>query len=353
MTPRTSREIAELVGGRLAGNADLMVTGVASLQEAQPADLSFLGNDRYKGQVTPSAAGVVLVPESFPEPVPAGRAWIFCANPSAAFSKVVMLFAPPTVTYPPGIHPLAAVDPAARIPASAHVGPFAVIEADAVIGERTVIGAHVFIGRETRIGADCLIYPMVAIRERCVVGDRVIIHIGTTIGSDGFGYITGPQGHTKIPQTGIVQLDDDVELGAQVAVDRARFGKTWIKRGAKIDNLVQIAHNVVIGEFSLVIAQVGIAGSTRLGRGVTLAGQAGLAGHIEIGDGAIMMAQSGTDKDIPAKAIMMGSPAVDRKEFARNQFNLHRIGKLADTVKVLQQEVAELKARLAERDNRR
>ena len=349
MTPRTSSDIAVLVGGRLAGNGKIEVTGVASLQEAQPEDLSFLGNDRYRSQVVPSAAGVVLVPESFTEPIPPNRAWIHCANPSDAFSKVVTLFAPPPVAYVPGIHPQAVVHPSAHVPPSAHVGPCAVIEESAVIGERTVIGANAYIGRETRIGADCLIYPLVAIRERCRLGDRVIIHLGTTVGSDGFGYIPGPQGHTKIPQVGIVQIDDDVEIGAQVAIDRARFGKTWIKRGVKIDNLVQIAHNVIIGEFSFVVAQVGIAGSTRLGRGVTVAGQVGLAGHIEIGDGAVLMAQSGTDKDIPAKAIMMGSPAVDRKEFARNQFNLHRIGKLAATVKVLQQEVAELKAKFEAR----
>jgi len=171
----------------------------------------------------------------------------------------------------------------------------------------------------------------------------VIIHSGTVIGSDGFGYIPGVSGHTKIPQVGIVQIDDDVEIGAQVAVDRARFGKTWIKQGAKIDNLVQIAHNVVIGEYSFIIAQVGISGSTHLGRGVIAAGQAGLAGHLKIGDGATLMAKAGVAKDIPAGATVIGIPAVPRKEFARNLFAVGGIGKLKAKVKMLQKEVAELK----------
>jgi UDP-3-O-[3-hydroxymyristoyl] glucosamine N-acyltransferase len=345
MTPRTSAEIASLVGGRLSGPADLPVSGVAALQEAQPADLSFLGNPRYRDQVLPSRAGVVLVPADFADVPPAGRAWIVCADPSAAFMKVAQLFAPPPPTFAPGIHPSAVVHPEARIAASAHVGAQAVVEAGAVVGERSVVGALVYVGQDTRLGDDCLLYPNVTIRERCRLGNRVIVHSGTTIGSDGFGYIPNLTGglHTKIPQVGMVQIDDDVEIGANVAVDRARFGKTWIKRGAKIDNLVQIAHNVVIGELSFVIAQAGIAGSSSLGAGSVLWAQAGVPGHLRIGNRAQVMAQAGVTKDVPDGAVVVGAPAVPAKEFIRDLFNLHRVEKLAQTVRRLEAEVAALR----------
>ena len=344
---RTPQALADLVQGRLVGERELLITGVASLVEAGPTDVSFLGNEKYRSQVVPSEAGVVLVPDDFEPSPPAGRAWILCDDPSGAFSRVVDLFAPPPLSFPPGRDPDATVRDGADIPDSVYVGPRAVIETGAVVGERSVIGAGVYVGHETRIGEDCLIHPNVTIRERCVLGDRVIIHSGTTIGSDGFGYLSGPRGHEKIPQVGIVQIDDDVEVGAQVAVDRARFGRTWIKRGAKIDNLVQIAHNVVIGEDCFIIAQVGISGSVEVGKGAILAGQAGISGHISIGDGAIVMAQAGISKDVPPGARLFGSPAIDSREFARRQLGLKNVSKLRGAVKELQREVAELRDRLA------
>ena len=342
---RTSTEIAQLCRGRLQGITDLAVTGVAALAEAQPADVSFLGNDKYASQVLPSRAGVVLVPENFPEPVPAGRAWVFCADPSAAFNQIVELFAPPPIAFAPGRHPRACVDDTAVVPASVHVGACAVIEAGAVIGDGAVIGAGTYVGHDVRIGAGCLIYPNVSIRERCVLGNKVIVHCGTVIGADGFGYIPNPSGHIKVPQVGIVPIDDDVEIGANVTIDRARFGRTWIKRGVKIDNLVQVAHNVVIGELSFIIAQVGISGSSRIGRGCVLWGQAGMAGHLELGDGAQAMAQSGIAKSVPPGGRVVGSPAVPEREFVRDLFNVHRVDKLAAQIKLLQRELAELKAR--------
>jgi len=349
MISRTSSEIAALVGGQLEGNADLAIEGVAGLGEAQVSQLSFLGNDKYRAQVVPSKAGVVLVPAGFAEPVPAGRAWIYCQDPSVAFMTAVALFAPPPVIYAPGIHPTAVVAASARIPVSAHVGPQAVIEAGVRLGERSVVGALCYIGQETTIGADCLLYPNVSIRERCLIGSRVIVHCGTTIGSDGFGYVPNLTGglHTKIPQIGIVQIDDDVEIGANVTIDRARFGRTWVKRGVKIDNLVQIAHNVVIGELSFLIAQSGISGSSRMGRGAVLWGQGGVAGHLEIGDGAQVLAQGGVHRDVPPGARVMGAPAVEERQFIRDLFNVHRIDKLSDRLKALQAEVAALRAQLA------
>jgi UDP-3-O-[3-hydroxymyristoyl] glucosamine N-acyltransferase len=345
---RTSAWVATLVGGRLQGPGDVAVTGVGSLEEAGPDAVSFLGQPRYRDRVLPSKAGVVLVPEDFALAPPAGRAWVVCADPSQAFSAVVAAFAPPPVSYPPGSHPSAVVAASAVVPASVHVGPCAVIEAEAVIGERTVIGAGCYVGRAVRIGDDCLLYPHVTIRERCLLGRRVILHPGVVIGGDGFGYVSGPQGHAKVPQVGIVQIDDDVEIGSLSAVDRARFGRTWIQRGTKIDNLVQVAHNVVIGQHCNVVGQAGIAGSAHLGHGVVVAGQAGIGGHITIGDGAVVMGQAGVSKDLRPKATVFGTPAVDRLEFARGQMNLKRSERLAKTVQELSEQVRDLRRRLGE-----
>jgi UDP-3-O-[3-hydroxymyristoyl] glucosamine N-acyltransferase len=343
---RTSAWVATLTGGQLVGPGAVPVAGVGSLDEAGPSAVSFLAQPRYRDRVLPSKAGVVLVPLDFAPPPPAGRAWVRCADPSAAFSAVVTAFAPPPVVYAPGRDKTAVVAASATVPDSVHVGPGAVIEADACIGERTVIGAGCYVGHATRIGADCLLYPRVVIRERCLLGQRVIVHSGAVIGADGFGYTSGAAGHTKIPQVGIVQLDDDVEIGALTAVDRARFGRTWIQRGSKIDNLVQVAHNVVIGQHCLVAGQAGISGSTHLGNGVVLAGQVGLAGHLTIGDGAVMMAQAGSGSDVPPKAFMIGSPAVDRREYARHQMNIKRIDRMSRTLKELEAQVQALRQRL-------
>jgi len=342
----TARELAQLVGGHLVGCSEAVVEGISSLEEAGAEHASFLGNHRYRPRVVPSKAAVVLVPRDFDEEPPSGRAWVVCDHVSSAFSKLVEFFAPPPVEYPPGPHPSAVVHETAKIADSAHIGPLAVVGAYAVIGPESAICAGVFIGQEARVGTGCLIYPNVTVRERCLLGDRVIIHSGTAIGSDGFGFVPGRESHTKIPQYGIVQIDDDVEIGAQVAVDRARFGRTWIKRGAKIDNLVQIAHNVVIGENCFIIAQAGIAGSSVLGRGAIAAGQAGVAGHLTIGEGAILMGQAGVTNDVPAGAKVVGMPAVDRRQFAKNQLAVHRAVKLQEQVAALRAEVAELKREL-------
>lgn len=344
---RTSAQIAEIVGGELVGPGDLLVTGVASLALAGKSDVSFLGDRRYRPQVLPSSAAVVLIPRTeFDEPPPAGRAWVKCADPAAAFAGLVPLFVAPPLQYPAGIHPSAVVDPTAVVAPSAHVGPLAVIEADARIGADTVIGGGVYIGQGTTVGDACLIYPNVTIRERMRLGNRVIIHCGTVIGSDGFGYEQTPTGHRKVPQVGFVQIDDDVEIGAQVAVDRARFGKTWIKRGVKIDNLVQIAHNVVIGEHALIIAQVGISGSTSIGAGSVLAGQAGVAGHISVGAGTVLGGRGGIIKDTPPGSQLMGMPAVDKREYVKQITAYRGVERCRKEIDALKAEIAELKALL-------
>ena len=336
-------EIAALVGGKVVGECTRPLHGVASLSEATESDVSFLGNDKYRSQVAGSRAAAVLVPAGFEELPPEGRAWIECDDPSDAFTRVVMLFTPPPVTYAPSVAPTAVVSPSAVVPPSCHVGAGAVIGEGVVIGENTVILPNVYIGRDCVIGAGCLIYPNVVIRERCSLGNRVILHPGVVIGADGFGYKSGAAGHEKIPQVGIVQLDDDVEVGANSTIDRARFGRTWIQAGTKIDNLVQIGHNVEIGRACIVVAQVGIAGSTHLGNGVILAGQVGVNGHLRIGDGVIAMAQSGVSKDTPAGAVVMGSPAQDRRAFAREQMQLKHLDNLTKQVKDLAAQLAQLR----------
>ena len=343
-TSTTTRELAVMVGGRLDGPADLVLTGIGSLEEAGPNDISFLGNEKYRPQVLTSQAGAVLVPEDFDSPPPPGRAWILCEDPSAAFTLAVDLFAPPPATFAPGRHQSAVIHATATVPASAHIGPFSVLAAHVSIGENSVIGAGTYIGEHTHVGGDCLLYPNVTVRERCVIGNRVVIHSGTTIGSDGFGFIPGTEKHIKIPQVGIVQIDDDVEIGAQVAVDRARFGRTWIRRGSKIDNLVQIAHNVVIGENCLIVAQVGISGSAKLRDGVVVAGQAGIGGHLEIGQGTIVMGRAAVTKSLPAGAKVFGIPALPYKEYAKTQMAIKRLATLQATVKQLQREISELRA---------
>lgn len=344
--------LASEVQGTLVGSAEVVIRSVASLEQAQEDQVSFLGNDKYVHLIESSTAGVIFLPEGFSGQEPkANQAFIYCKNPSAAFQKMVDLFAPPAPKFPAGRHPTAVVEEGAIVPESCHLGPYAVVAANAVVGENTILCAHTYVGEFAKVGADCLIYPNVTIRERCILGDRCIIHSGTVIGSDGFGFIPNPNGHVKIPQVGIVELKDDVELGANVTVDRARFGCTRIGRGTKIDNLVQIAHNVEIGEHCFLCAQVGVAGSTIVGDRCTLAGQVGLAGHIHIGDDSTVLAQSGVMSDLDAGAKVLGSPAIPHKEFVRSQLQIHSIGKMKTALKELEKEVALLKKALAEKDS--
>jgi len=325
---KTAAEIAEIVKGELCGDCQIPLTGVSSLDEALAGDVSFYGNDKYRDLLLSTKASLVLVPQDFPEPPPAGRAWLRCASPSSSFTEVIRIFSPAPVAYPAGIHPTAVIDATANIASTAHIGPGAVISAGASVGEGSVIQANCFLGEHASIGENCLLYPNVVIRERCLLGNRVILHPGVVIGSDGFGYESSPAGHKKIPQVGIVVVEDDVEIGSNTTVDRARFGRTVIGAGTKIDNLVQIGHNVHIGHHCMIVSQVGVSGSSHLGNFVTLAGQAGLAGHLKIGDGAIVMGQAGVTKDLAPKSIVFGTPAIDRLQFARREALIKKIATL-------------------------
>lgn len=330
------REAAERVGGWVAPeNYEKPIVGLASLDDANEGDLSFYGNPKYLKALRKSRATAVLVPHGFAEEVPATRIWV--DNPAEAFAKLLEVFAPAPIDFEPGIHPTALIAPDAEIGENATVQAFAIVENGARIGARTVVGAYGYIGHHAVLGEDCQVYPHVTIRERSMIANRVILHPGVVIGSDGFGYELRDGRQQKIPQTGTVQIDDDVEIGANSTVDRARFGRTWIQEGVKIDNLVQIAHNVTIGRHSIICAQVGISGSVRIGTYVTLAGKVGVNGHIEIGDGAIAAAMGAITKSVPPREILVGVPARPMREYKRNLALLNSIHKLYDRVKKLEE----------------
>ncbi len=319
----TVQELAALVGGQFAfpGDAGKRITGAAAIADAGEGQVTFFGNARYLAQLKASRATAALVPLDFAEEIAAVA--IRVENPSLAFADLLKKFAPEPIRFAPGVHPSAVIGSGVTLGEGVSVQPFVVIEDGAEIGAGTFIGAHGYIGHGAKIGRDGELAPRVTVGARCVIGDRVIIHSGAVLGSDGFGFEFAGGKHVKIPQIGIVQLDDDVEIGANVAIDRARFGRTWIQEGTKIDNLVQIAHNVVIGRHCIVVSQTGISGSTRLGNFVTLAGQVGIVGHIEIGDQAIVAAKSGISKDVPAQEVMFGYPALPMRE-AKEQIALNR-----------------------------
>jgi UDP-3-O-[3-hydroxymyristoyl] glucosamine N-acyltransferase len=332
----TLQELAAMSGGELVGNPALKITGAASLGEAVAGEITFYSDPRYGPLLRKTRASAVFVPRDFVESIATPQ--IRVCHPNKAFEQVVLKFAPKPVTFTPGIHPTAVIDPSAQLGKSVSIQPYAVIEAGVRIGNDTVIGAGSYIGQETVIGAACLIYPRVTVRERSRIGSRVIIHSGAVIGADGFGFEFLENQHRKIQQLGIVQIDDDVEIGANTTVDRARFGRTWIQKGVKIDNLVQVAHNVVIGKHSVVAAQTGISGSTRVGEYVQMAGQVGIVGHVEIADSSRIAAQSGVSKSIPG-GTWFGSPAMPMPEARRQIAWVRRLGKLFDRVKEIEKKL--------------
>src|SRR6266566_5427328 len=332
----TLQELASISGGELVGDPRLKITGAASLAEATSGEISFFGNRKYVGLLRKTRASAVFVPPDFAESL--GAAQVRVSNPTKAFEQVVLKFAPKPIAFTPGVHPSAIVGSSVRLGERVSIQPHAVVEDGSKIGDDTIIGAGSYIGHETTIGAACLIYPLVTIRERSRIGSRVIIHSGAVIGADGFGFEMVDGRHQKIQQLGIVQIDDDVEIGANTTVDRARFGRTWIQEGAKIDNLVQIAHNVVIGKNTVVAAQTGIAGSVQIGQRVLIGGQVGIIGHVEIGDNTAIGAQSGISKNISGGA-WWASPAVPLAEAKQQIAWVRRLGKLFARVKEIERKL--------------
>lgn len=339
----SAKMVSELVGGELIGDPNRMVCGVASLKEAGPEQISFVGNKKYEHLLTGAKAGVVIVCKDLASSPAENRTLIVVENVDYAFSQAIMIFAPPAVEWARGVHPSAVVDPSAKLGEGVSVGPNAVIDAGAEIGPGTMIGAGCYIGHNVKIGAKCTLYPNVTIMYRCIVGNLAVIHPGVVIGADGFGFIPGPKGLVKVPQTGIVEIGDDVEIGANTTIDRARFGRTWIKSNVKIDDQVMVAHNVVVGESSILVAQSGIAGSAELGRGVILAGKAGVNGHITIGDGVKVAGTSNVVKSLPAGSVALGTPAEGQREFMARYTLPSRFEKLQAKVNALTAELNALK----------
>ncbi len=290
----TISELASALDATLVGDGERTVSGVRALDQAGAEHLSFLHNPRYVEQARSSAAGVILVADAATLP---GRTLLVTDQPYLALARALEILHPPEQRTP-GRHPSAVVDPSAEIDPTASIGACCVVSARCVVGANVDLGPGVVLGREARIGAASRLHANVTIGERCTVGERCVLHSGVVIGSDGFGFATVDGVHHKVPQIGIVVVEDDVELGANVCVDRATLGETRIGRGTKVDNLVQIAHNVTVGEGTLLVAQVGIAGSTQLGHHVIMAGQSGVAGHLRIGDRAVVESLEGEKGEV-------------------------------------------------------
>lgn len=339
----SAAQIAEITGGRICGDAERTINGIAGIKDAAADQLTFAGNKRFEEQFLNTKAGIILVCPDFADADVSNRTLIVCDNVDIAFAKMASLYAEEPPAAVPGIHPSAVVDPSAKLGENVSIGANAVIERDAVIGDNTVIGAGCYIGHEVKIGSDSCLSPNVTVMYRCIVGSKTIIHSGVVIGADGFGFIPGPRGLVKVPQTGIVQIGNDVEIGANTTIDRARFGCTMIKDNVKIDDQVMVGHNVAVGESSILVAQCGIAGSTELGRGVIIAAQAGINGHITLGDGVQVAGQSGVVKSLPAGSIVVGGPAENQRDFIARITLPKKVGKLEARIKALEAELAELK----------
>ena len=334
----TLSELARLVDGDIVrGELDLLVDGIASLDEAGPSELSFLANEKYRAQYLATRAAAVIVPRGVTEG-PESSALIAADNPSFAFGLAVKHFVASLArTFTPGIHPRASVDESARLdPAKVRVHVGAVVMAGAEIGDGSEIGPNSVVGENARIGCDCLLHANVTVSERCTLGDRVILQPGAVIGSDGYGYEVVEGRHVKIDQVGIVEIQNDVEIGANTTIDRARFGRTVIGEGSKIDNLVQIAHNVQLGKHCLLVSQSGVAGSARTGDYVVVAAQAGVGGHVKIGAKSVLAGRAGATADLEGGQTYSGMPARPFMEEQRSRAMVRQLPKLAERVKALE-----------------
>lgn len=340
---KTLKEISRLIGGEVVGDENIVITGVSGIKEAREGDITFVANPRYLPFVEKTRASAIIAPRGLEIK---SKPLIRTENPSLVFAKALLILKDIETRHPKGIHPSAILGKNVSLGKDVAIGPYAVLEDNVSVGDKSIIYAGCFLGHDTSVGSNTLIYANVSIRERVTIGNNVIIHSGTVIGSDGFGFAAIDGLHHKIPQVGVVEVQDDVEIGANVTIDRARFDKTVIGRGTKIDNLVQIAHNVVIGENSIIVAQAGISGSTVIGKGVTLAGQAGLVGHITVGDGSIVAAQAGVTKSVPPNTMVSGYPAKPHETAKRVNACIQNLPKLYETIKELKKKIEELGSRI-------
>lgn len=340
---RSLESLAREVGGKVIGDGSVVISGLAGIEGAQEGDITFASTERFIPLLKGTKASAAIVSQeitdvSFP--------LLIVKNPLLAAAKILAAFTrQPYVAG--GVSAMAWVSPSAKVSKDATIHPFVSIGDEAEIGSRVTIYPFVSIGPQAAIGEDTVIYPHVTIYPRCILGKRVIIHAGTVIGADGFGFVKDGEANVRIPQVGIVEIEDDVEIGANCCLDRATFGKTLVKKGVKFDNLVQIGHNVQIGENSIIVAQVGISGSTKLGKNVTLAGQVGLVDHIEIGDNVMIGAQSGIAKNVPPNQIVLGTPHLPYRQFLKVAAVWSRLPEIRKELDLLRKRVAALEKKKA------
>ncbi len=340
MPEMTVNEIAALVGGAVAGDGSVAVGSARGIEDAAAGCLTFAADKKNIELLRTSAAAAAVVPENAPDDLPC--ALVKVKNPQVAFALAAQKLAPAIPQPAAGVHPTAFVADGAVLAEGVAVGPKAVIEAGVVIGRGAVIGAGCYIGPDAAVGAESVLYPNVTVYYGCLIGERAVIHSGAVIGADGFGFQWDGKQHLKIPQVGIVRIGNDVEIGANTTVDRARFGETVIGNGCKLDNLVHVAHNCNIGECCVFAGAVGVSGSVTMGKGVVVGGQVGFADHITVGDGCQFYAKSGVASDVPAGSIYAGQPAKDIRTALKEYHNMRSVGEMKDKLKLLEQKVEQL-----------
>ncbi len=334
----TLEKLAREIGGTVKGDGSLVLSGVASLEAAKEADLTFVTNIRYAGAAAVTKASAILSEKEIPG---VSKPFLLSSNPYAALAKIIELFHPGS-SHPIGIQVGARVDPKASVHPRASIAAGASVLAGARIAAGTVLFPGTFIGENTVIGENCILYSNVTVRENCILGDRVILQPGVVVGSDGFGFAKDGEGYRKIPQVGNVIIEDDVELGANVCVDRAVLGSTVIGKGTKLDNLIQVGHNVVIGAHTVIAAQTGIAGSTQVGSHVIMGGQVGLAGHLKIGDHVTLATRTGVMEDIPEKGLYWGSPSAPMTEEMKNVAAYRQLPELIKRIRSLEKKLEKI-----------
>lgn len=343
----TAQQIASLLQGTVEGNPDALVKTFAKIEEGEPGAISFLANPKYAHYLYETASSVVLVNQDFKAEAPVKATLIRVPNAYEAIARLLSIYESMTQKRT-GIHPLAFVSETAELGEDVYVGAFAYIGDGVKVGSGTQIYPHAVVEERATIGSDCILYPNVSVYHDCKIGDRVILHSGAVIGADGFGFAPSAQGYEKIPQIGIVTLEDDVEIGANTCIDRSTMGSTYVRRGVKLDNLVQIAHNVEVGAHTVMSAQVGVAGSARIGEWCMLGGQVGVAGHISLPDRTQAGAQSGIHSGRTNGQPQMGSPAMDIKTYARASAIYKRLPDMREELIALRKEVEQLKQQLAQ-----
>jgi UDP-3-O-[3-hydroxymyristoyl] glucosamine N-acyltransferase len=343
-----AKELAEITGSKLVGpNSNLWITGINTLEEAGPHDISFLANERYIEMMKKSKAGVICIDKKMA--YENSKNYFLCDDPSFTFQKIAEIFlsSKKSESAFSGIHPTAVVHPTCKIGQNVTIGPFAVIDQNVTIGDGTSILSLVSIGPDVQIGKDCILYPSCVVRENCILKDRVILQPGAVIGSCGFGYLPDQDGSfRKLAQMGNVLLEEDVEIGANTTIDRARFKSTIIGKGSKIDNLVQIAHNVEIGPHNGIAAQTGIAGSSKTKSHVIMGGQVGVTGHVEITDGVMLATRSGVSKSMLKPGKYRGSPAIDLNDYNRREVHIRKLPEYVQMIQELTKKVQELENKL-------